>query len=152
MITIMSNGPHYAWEGGGLPSAIIYRLQFSFISLPNPDSQNTKSALPLSTKRQQPQRHDDTPLTESWLSLETPSTWTHLMQSGSYLSSNPDPQWPQDCKLHKLGFSSLGIKCSPIKCGCYDFNNCTFITSLARPLPWHLLPQHQMLVRGGLQW
>ena len=39
-----------------------------------------------------------------------------------------------------MDFSSLGIKCSPIKCGCYDFNNCTFITSLARPLPMTLTP------------
>ena len=107
-------------------------------------------------------RHDDTPLTDSWHSLATPSSWRQLLQSGSWswLTSNPDPQWPQDCKLglvkhtrgDQMNFRSLSIKCSPIRCGCYDFNNCTFITSLARPFPWHLLPQHQMLGRAGLQW
>ena len=36
--------------------------------------------------------------------------------------------------VKKWTFLSLQ-RYSAVYCGCYDFNNCTFITSFARPLP-----------------
>lgn len=109
---------------------------------------NTKSALPL--RGSNTQRHDDTPITDSWQSLTTPSTWRHLLQSGSYLALNPNPQWPVVWStflggssnrffesLHKMFHHSVWVL--------WFQQTAPLLHHGPDPFPWHSLPQHQML-------